>query len=819
MRGCGQRRWRRGTINLGVERPQDRRQGHLLTRRGGTDIGELTDRGTYYVRETATPGVFQFYHTHSDAINNLNAIHFTSAGSGGHQIVGNSTKFGTQSAASNANASAPSASNISDRLNLVISTPPGTTADVETGAVLTAGGNIGVKANESDHINVVTGQIAGGIVGIGAAVSIVSLGDNVAAFADGTLSAGGQIAVNAILDEHFDLHALDGSAGGIAIGAGVVAVTDTSLAQASLGNVTKADDVTVNASNTRNVKELTGMMQVGAVGAGASYTEVDLSGGASAAVDGSADIGQTDTVGSLTVSATSNNTLDVHAVAVSGGVLLALAVNFAFATDTSSASATIEDGADVKVSNDIHVTAAAIDNVDTLVEGFAGGGGLSVGASITKSDVETPVTASIGTGSTAAGNIYVKATTNDGLGPDFGASAESQASAGGFIGAVVPFAKAIMLPTVEAAVKSNVNSAGVVEITAVSNNHAVAKSQGVAGGLAGVGASIAEADTGGSTKAHLDGSVANGSNPGATNLTIKATGTETASATAQAVTGGLFSGQLNDSQVHVTPSVSAYISSGGSILTSGNIDVEAVDHPEGDAITKGVGGGFVNLGGSTSYTNVQPTVLAYIDPPAVHAGGSITVSATADSIQTNPPPDYKITNADGGNGDLINPLVADPLNNTIEVDNHGLQTGDTVQVPDGAVGGLVSNAADRNGTPIALRTVIAADPSHLAFGAVFDGASVDPATDVITTPSAHNLKDGDLVEYEPVGTGIGGLNPGQVYKVLLIDGTHIKLRILALPISQRLHATGLRHGDKPGRSRIHGRRSRHLPCADNAKLQ
>ena len=123
------------------------------------------------------------------------------------------------------------------------------------------------------------------------------------------------------------------------------------------------------------------------------------------------------------------------------------------------------------------------------------------------------------------------------------------------------------------------------------------------------------------------------------------------------VTGGLFSGQFNDSEVTVGPTVSASIASGGVVNTSSNIEVSAAGFPEGDAITKGIGGGFINLGGSKSHTTIAPDVTAAIAAPTVHAGGNVTVTATA-APQSGTVPDYRILSTNTSNDPSNTPATA-----------------------------------------------------------------------------------------------------------------------------------------------------------------
>src|SRR5207302_2604542 len=109
--------------------------------------------------------------------------------------------------------------------------------------------------------------------------------------------------------------------------------------------------------------------------------------------------------------------------------------------------------------------------------------------------------------------------------------------------------------------------------------------------------------------------------------------------------GGLVSGSFNSSAVTVQPTVDAHIESGGVINASSNIHVFATDHPEGDAITRGVSVGVGALGGSQSSTTIHPTVTSYLKAPTVRAGGEIKVHATA-TPTAGFVPNYQILSTD-----------------------------------------------------------------------------------------------------------------------------------------------------------------------------
>ncbi len=205
---------------------------------------------------------------------------------------------GTSMAAMTVNKMAPTETSI---MAAEMSTPPAGTSAVMDGKA-TAGGSIGVKANEQDTISIIGGQVSGGVVGAGASIAILTVADNVAAQADGTLKAGGNINVNATLNENISLIDIDGAVGFVGIGAAVAVITDNSLTQASLGSVTGAGAVSVSANSNRALNETTGQLSIGAAAAGASFTWITVGGGTNASVDGGVTLSS---ISSLSVTAQS----------------------------------------------------------------------------------------------------------------------------------------------------------------------------------------------------------------------------------------------------------------------------------------------------------------------------------------------------------------------------------------------------------------------------------------------------------------------------------------------------------------------------------
>ena len=125
----------------------------------------------------------------------------------------------------------------------------------------------------------------------------------------------------------------------------------------------------------------------------------------------------------------------------------------------------------------------------------------------------------------------------------------------------------------------------------------------------------------------------------------------------------------------------------------------------------------------------------------------------------------------------------DPNADTLQVDNHGLSTGDQVQYNNNGhalIGGLVTTYVDNTlGDNVTLSrpyNVINIDQNDLALGTTFPADSVDPNREIITFKLAHDFQTGDAVTYHPEGgASVDGLTDGQTYYVVVLDDTRIKL--------------------------------------------
>ena len=102
------------------------------------------------------------------------------------------------------------------------------------------------------------GGVAGGLVGVGASIAVLTTGLNASATAGGTLNAGDDINITGALDEDISVASLAGAAGFVGLGAAVVVINDHSTVAAGIANnavINNADAIAISRAPVRNIKE------------------------------------------------------------------------------------------------------------------------------------------------------------------------------------------------------------------------------------------------------------------------------------------------------------------------------------------------------------------------------------------------------------------------------------------------------------------------------------------------------------------------------------------------------------------------------------
>jgi hypothetical protein len=600
---------------------------------------------------------------------------------------------------------------------------PGTSAVVQAGAQVHAGGAIGVIAEESATAKEFLGQVAGGVVGIGAAVDILSFNDNVQASDDGKNFAGGEVFAYASLNSNISITALDLSAGFVGLGAGVVVVNDDSVTKATLGSVSTPGDVSVTATSNRTINVTTGQASIGAVGAGATFTEVTMAGSTTATLDGGALIGSlTSPVGSLSVEAVAVQDVTEQTTAVTAGIG-SFGANFSIVNVDPTIDADLGGSAVIDVSGLVSVLATSTTNAQASTFGVSAGG-LSVGVSLTEVTVAPKITAEMDNGvNVSAGALNVGAASYlPASGWD--ANANATGSAGALIGVVSTNTQSNNNDVVTSfiGVGAKIAVVGAVAVTALNYTAQKTSSDSNAGGLVAAGLATSQSNSNTTTNAYIGSST----NITSADFKLTATGDDNNYAYTNAGSGGLVAGSSAESDTTNTSKTTATVGNSDVIVLSDTTVspttgfIVYADH-EADfngRISTFAGGLFAGTGG-TETNNVTANTTATVGSGAMVAAYNISVTAY----------DYANKPALPGSGSgSVTPNIY------------------------GTTGGLVSAATASDVTTIDFTTVVDVNPS--AFLNALGSESNDP---ILQLEASNNFNIYDDVAFETGGafTGAG----------------------------------------------------------------
>jgi hypothetical protein len=548
----------------------------------------------------------------------------------------------TESAASRLNASGKDTSYLAGRMSDPSGPAAGTVAGVESGAVITAGEDIEVTANVDMEVDITTGAAAAGFVGVGAAIAVTHVAAAVNAYAGGTLTAGGNIGVKAILDDDVNVRSYAGAAGFVGLGASVVVVQDASTVAAYIANnaeILSANSVSVTATNDQYVYGRAGQVAVGAVGAGASFVKISVDNrgvtDTRAFVGSNVNIGQsTGVVGSLSVSAVANTTARAETFAISAGIG-AFSANFALVEITPEVQATIGSGSRVTVAGAVTVSATATPKGYGKTFGV-NAGVLAVGMSLADVEASLDVRAAVA-GTLSAGSLTVRATQAV-PSSDHSAQALTTGSAGGLIGIDATLSKAtnrgstrsyvensatlnvtgtttiLALGSTSQRADANSNTAGLIasgtsashalssttteaylgtnvdftggglNIIAAGNDYNFADTVAGSAGLVAGASAWAKTTSTSTTTAKINGRTVTGkeidlTGPGSGSLVVKAEHTAAFNSRVRALSGGLFAGLGAEIDNIVTSNVTAAVGA-SSVVLAKDIQIEAINRTD-----------------------------------------------------------------------------------------------------------------------------------------------------------------------------------------------------------------------------------------------
>lgn len=297
-----------------------------------------------------------------------------------------------------------------------------TKAEIRSGANATAGNDVVVSAKAVEDILLVGVGAAGGTVGIGGGINILSVNAETKATVSGTVRAGGDAIVRASDDTSIML--IDGGLGvgyvGVGAGVGVVVLDKHTVAEIADGadvtakgfgngattangtmagatfNTTTAHGVLVEANSSEDVFHLAIAAGGGFVGA-AGAVSVDVLSAETKARIGNADInknGNTNPSGDqdVFVVAADRATVETYTLGLAGG-FVGIGGSVDIGTLNNDTRAVIDNGADVHAADDINVNAVAYKELDTVTIS-AGGGFVGVAGSINVWSIGTTLNSS-----------------------------------------------------------------------------------------------------------------------------------------------------------------------------------------------------------------------------------------------------------------------------------------------------------------------------------------------------------------------------------------------------------------------------------------
>lgn len=481
-----------------------------------------------------------------------------------------------------------------------LSTPDGTaySAAARVGnATLDAGRNVTVSAhNSTDALSEAAG-VAGGLVGAGAGVSVINVGDHSLAELGGTLRAGGNVRISAEDGQDGTTQALAQAGGGGLVGLGAAVAVSEKSSQTTArildgANITAGGALSVDADLDHALKAQTVGVSAGGVAVGASIATSSSTGQAQALVGKNVQV----SAGSLAVDASARSSNNVDAVGVSGGIVAGNAV-VATASDHTSARAWVDDGSRVTTQGAIGIRAST----DPMTRAFAIGasvGAGAIGASVATASVDNSVQAGTGAVNLTGGSLDVDAAAQR----TRSQSAEAQAvgaSGGALMGLNATVASANLDTNVLADIGQGTQLAitGNAAVKASDATRVKTDATGIAvGGLLAIGANVGLADIDATQRVRFGATGLVGGT-----LALSATGSNGISGDAVAGSGGVVAGSASTLNLDATSATTVDVLGSTNILT-GRTDVlaehrldYAADSDSIQAAMVGASGTFIDL--------------------------------------------------------------------------------------------------------------------------------------------------------------------------------------------------------------------------------
>ncbi|TVO61420.1 leukotoxin LktA family filamentous adhesin, partial [Spiribacter vilamensis] len=450
-----------------------------------------------------------------------------------------------------------------------------TTARIRSSRVDTFG-DVAVKADERLHTAQFTGAVAvANTAAVGGAAGMLFSYANVGASIDGqsTVNAGDAVAVDAATgsfeneNDSVEQEVLTGQgAVGLGLGAAVaVAQLNNQVAAQINGDITAADAIDLGARDLSSLSVEADGVTIGGLGAAGVVVGY---GGRNTDVISAVGGGSMLQARAVNIDALSGGGVGVDGLAAAGGIVGSGVGVGVVAEDQGTVNARIGAGSDVTADDTIAVDAVSDTEVSTKAEGIAVAGGVGIGVSVASATLGADVISEIGDSAdiTTYGDLDVTArlgAQRDSRGDSPNVRAESIAAGGGIIAGAnatvatvntnadvtASIGDGVLLPDGDVTVDATRSSAQEVGVT------------GVSAGIVAAGANLAYAQSGGATVAELGRNAwTNADRTG--DVTVRADGQDVNVTDVLAGSGGVASAQAATSEITTGTTTRATLGSG-----------------------------------------------------------------------------------------------------------------------------------------------------------------------------------------------------------------------------------------------------------------
>ena len=535
----------------------------------------------------------------------------------------------------------------------------GATGQHSTSATVAASnvqaGSVSVSSLDKTAVDNNAGSLGVGGVGVSAGVAVTTLGGaNHASVSANELITAGNVRIDAGTralnagSPSVESRAIAGSGGIVGVGAAVsVAKNETANSASLSGNVSAGGSVNVNALDQASMSSEAYGASVGAVSVGVVVATADQSGSVLTQVGGSI-TGQ-----GVTIAAQREASVIAFAKGGSAGVVSGSGAG-ATAQDSGSVEVRLASGASLNAQQgQLAITASTSPNANSEALGVSVASGVALGVSVAKSTVASDVAVnSLGTLTLTGQSINVSAVLGA---TDSSVSSSAMAGAGGMlVGATGVSATSENKGSAKVLLGSStlVTATGDMVLSAVDALDVNANASGIgAGGWAGMGLAFSKAssDSVVSAQANSMKGLVGGF------LQVTATGSETIESNAVAGAGGMVAGAGADARVVHNQAVTADLGAANSLTVGGLVTVNATRQVRYDVHSTSATAAALGASGAVTEALIDGSAKARVlDSSKLNADG-LRVLASNDLARTN----LQAQNAEGGGGGVISGAGAD----------------------------------------------------------------------------------------------------------------------------------------------------------------